>query len=79
VQLAARDQHRAHLCQLAARAAEAIGLGIEGEELRFAQRQVQQLLHAPLIRARADGMQARLRRAGGSSPSGPPAKLASVL
>ena len=44
VQLAAADEHRADLGQLASLAAEAVGLGVEGDELRGREGQLE---HGP--------------------------------
>ena len=53
VQLAAADEHRPDLGQLAALARQAVGLGVEGDELRGGEGQVEHGPHS--IRPRPDG------------------------
>ena len=65
VQLAAADQHRAHLGQLAGLAGLPVRLRVDDEELRRAQRRGEHV-HPALVRRGPDGSHARLR-AGASS------------
>ena len=68
VELPAPDEHRADLGELARVTREAVGLGVDDEELRGPQRAVEHLgrvLRAP------DGRQRPLRRVRGTGPARP--------
>ena len=63
VQLAAADQHRADLGQLAEVLAEAVGLGVDGEELRGEQGLCGEVVHEPLfLRLAPDAVHVRVQK-----------------
>ena len=69
VQLAAADEHRADLGQLAGVAGLAVGLRVDDEELGRRERLSEQLHPTQASRAQHDGMQRRVARGSSHSPT----------
>ena len=67
VQLAAADQHGAHLGELAEVAREAVGLGVDGEELGPGHGLVEQMHERPMELPGSDGLQERAFVSNGAS------------
>ncbi len=70
--LAAADDHRTDLRQLTGRAAETVGLGIEGDELERGERAVEGE-HRQVISAGPDGLQTAVQNPR-PGPGGDPAQ-----